>query len=235
MVKGKQFTDFRDTGNPVTAAKIYNAQLVDELIFIDIEASSGKKSNDLIQVIEEVSKHVFMPFCVGGGINTIDKIRECLHAGADKVSICTALVENPEFIVEAVNVFGSQCIVACIDYKQINGESIVFTNCGTKNTGISVRDFIQKVIRYNVGEVILNSIDRDGMMEGYDFVLIDEISAKLTIPVIAMGGAGKLSDFHDVLKNTYASAVSAASIFHFTDQSPIKVNFYLKSNQVNVR
>lgn len=233
MVKGKQFKNFRDTGNPVTAARVYTAQKVDELLFIDIEGST-KGNSGILQIIEKVAEEVFMPFCVGGGIKSIADIRNLLNAGADKVSICTAAVEDPEFIKDAVSIFGSQCIVVCIDYKFEDGKYIVYTHSGTTMTDWEVSEYVKHISLLNVGELLLNSINKDGMMEGYDLEVLNVVSKMVSIPVIIISGAGKLGDFKEAF-NAGASAVSAASIFHFTDQSPIKANFYLKSAGVNVR
>lgn len=234
MVKGKQFKDFRDTGNPITAARIYNAQSVDELLFIDIDASNQERSA-LLHVIEEVSKELFIPFCVGGGINSIETIRQLLRAGADKVSICTAAIERPDFIREAVQIFGSQCIVVCIDFKYEGDKYVLYTNSGAKCSNKNLISYIDELNALNVGEILLNSIDRDGMMCGYDLNVLKVVSSRTQIPVIALGGVGKLSDFSDAFNLSGVSAVSAASIFHFTDQSPIKANFFLKSAGINVR
>jgi len=234
MVKGKQFTDYRDTGNPVTAARIYNAQSVDELLFIDIEASKEERTA-LLHVIEEVSKELFIPFCVGGGIRDIDTIRMLLRAGADKVSICSAAFEDHDFIRQAVQIFGSQCIVVCIDFKKIGEEYIVYTHSGNKETSKNVIDYVNELNELNVGEIMLNSIDRDGMMVGYELEILKKVVEMTNIPVIALGGVGKLADFADAFTIAGVSAVSAASIFHFTDQSPIKANFFLKSAGVKVR
>lgn len=234
MVKGKQFIDYRDTGNPVTAARIYNAQSVDELLFIDIEASKEERTA-LLHVIEEVSKELFIPFCVGGGIRNIDTIRIMLRAGADKVSICTAAFEDPDFIRNAVKIFGSQCIVVCIDFKKVGDDYIVYTHSGTKETGRKVIDYVKDLNELNVGEIMLNSIDRDGMMIGYDLDILKTVVEMTPIPIIALGGVGKLADFEMAFNIADVSAVSAASIFHFTDQSPIKVNFFLRSAGLMVR
>jgi cyclase len=234
MVKGKQFTNYRDTGNPVTAARIYNAQSVDELLFIDIEASKEERTA-LLHVIEEVSKELFIPFCVGGGIRDIDTIRMLLRAGADKVSICSAAFEDHHFIRQAVKIFGSQCIVVCIDFKKIGDEYIVYTHSGIKETSKNVIDYVNELNELNVGEIMLNSIDRDGMMVGYELEILKKVVEMTNIPVIALGGVGKLADFADAFTIAGVSAVSAASIFHFTDQSPIKANFFLKTNGVCVR
>ena len=234
MVKGKQFNDYRDTGNPVTAARIYNAQSVDELLFIDIEASKEERTA-LLHVIEEVSKELFIPFCVGGGIRNIDTIRMLLRAGADKVSICSAAFEDHDFIRQAVQIFGSQCIVVCIDFKKIGEEYIVYTHSGNKETSKNVIDYVYELNELNVGEIMLNSIDRDGMMVGYELEILKKVVEMTNIPVISLGGVGKLADFADAFTIAGVSAVSAASIFHFTDQSPIKANFFLKSTNVCVR
>lgn len=234
MVKGKQFKDYRDTGNPVSAAKVYNAQSADELIFIDIEASKEGRTA-LKSVIEKASEEVFMPFCVGGGINSIEIISELLLAGADKVSICTAAVENPDFIRKAVAVFGSQCIVVCIDYKLVDGVAKVFTHCGTKCTDWEVMNYVEHIMKYEPGELLVHCIERDGMQTGYDLETLTAINKMVNVPVIAMGGVGSLDDFKNAFEIADVSAVSAASIFHFTDQSPIKANFYLKSKGIRLR
>jgi cyclase len=233
MVKGKQFKDFRDTGNPITAARVYTAQKVDELLFIDIEGST-KENIKILQIIEKVAEEVFMPFCIGGGIKNVADIRNLLNAGADKVSICSAAVEDPEFISEAVRIFGSQCIVVCIDYKMEGNKYVVYTHSGENRTEWEVEPFVKHITSLNIGEILLNSIDRDGMMNGYDLELVSTVSKMVDVPVIVISGAGKLSDFKEAFK-AGASAVSAASIFHFTDQSPIKANFYLRSEGMNVR
>jgi cyclase len=234
MVKGKQFQNYRDTGNPVTAARIYNAQSVDELLFIDIDASNEERTA-LIHVIEDVSKELFIPFCVGGGIRNIETIRTLLRAGADKVAICTAAVENPDFIREAVQTFGSQCIIVCIDFRREGEKYVVYTHSGNKKTNKDLISYVRELNDLNVGELLLNSIDRDGMMTGYDLDLLKEVTSLTQIPVIALGGVGKLTDFSSAFTFADVSAVSAASIFHFTDQSPIKVNFFLKSQGLFVR
>ncbi len=234
MVKGKQFNNFRDTGNPITAARIYNAQSVDELIFIDIDASLQGRAA-LIDVIEQVSSELFIPFCVGGGIRDINTIQQLLRSGADKVAICTAAIENAKFIKDAIEIFGSQCIVICIDFRKEENDYIVYSHSGTVRTNKTVFDYINELNKLNVGEIILNSIDRDGMMDGYDLDLLSKATKITNIPIIALGGVGKLSDFSAAFQVADISAVSAASIFHFTDQSPIKANFFLKSSGVSVR
>jgi cyclase len=234
MVKGKQFSNFRDTGNPVSAARIYNAQTVDELLFIDIDASNEGRAA-LFEVIEKVSSELFIPFCVGGGIKDIDTIKELLRAGADKVSICSAAVDDLGFIREAIRTFGSQCIVICVDFRFEDGVYTVYTHSGSIKTNKVFEEYIIELTELNVGEILLNSIDRDGMMNGYDIDILKKTRAMTNIPIIALGGAGKLTDFADAFSEANISAVSAASIFHFSDQSPIKVNFFLKSAGVCVR
>ena len=234
-VKGVNFTDFRDTGNPVTAAKIYDAQGADELLFLDITASTEKR-NILFDIVARTADECFMPLCVGGGIRTIDDIRKLLVVGADKVSINTAAVDKPEFINEAAEVFGNQCIVVATDVKRHeNGEYEVYTNCGTKATGLNPMEWAVESVKQGAGELLLTSIDLEGTRKGYDLGLIRKISDSVEVPVIASGGVGSLQDLVDGIVKGHASAVSAASIFHFTDQSIIKARTYMKEAGLDVR
>lgn len=234
MVKTMQFDKLRDVGNPVTAAKIYDAQSADELVFLDILASVEERKA-LIDIIDRVTEECFMPLTVGGGVKSLEDIRILLKAGADKVSINTAAVENPNLIKEASDKFGSANIVVSIDYKMIEGENKVHTHCGKKKTDLDPVKWAVKVYELGAGEIMLNCIDRDGMMNGYDIEVIKAVSDSVDIPVIACGGAGSLQDFVDGVEKCNASAVAAGSIFHFTDQSPIKARFYMKERGVNVR
>ncbi|MCH8330929.1 MAG: nitronate monooxygenase, partial [Bacteroidetes bacterium] len=195
---------------------------------------SGEGRTALIHVIEEVSEEIFMPFCVGGGINDIEDIRILLRSGADKVSICTAAVKNPDFIKEASEIFGAQCIVVCVDFREEDGKRIVYTSRGQEPTEWEVVDYVKHIMAYNPGEILLNSISRDGMMIGYDIELIKQVTALVDVPVIAMGGVGTLEHLQEGIR-AGASAVAAASIFHFTDQSPIKANFFLKTAGIEIR
>jgi cyclase len=235
LVKGVQFhNNFREAGNPVTTAKVYDAYGVDELIFLDIQASVESRKVTL-DVIRRVSQEVFMPFTVGGQVSTLDDVNDLLKAGADKVSVCTAAVENPNFIKQAAQRFGDQCITVCIDYKEVEpGIFKVFTNGALKATDMNPVDWALRMQDCSCGEIVLNSIDRDGTMSGYDIEMINKISEQLDIPVIASSGAGSLQDCIDAF-NAGASAITISSMFLFTDHSPIKVRSYLVSNNINVR
>ncbi|MDD2655139.1 MAG: glycosyl amidation-associated protein WbuZ [Candidatus ainarchaeum sp.] len=234
-VKGVKFRDFRDTGNPVTAAKIYDAQGADELLFLDITASTEKRSI-LFDIVSKTAEACFMPLCVGGGIRSIEDIRKLLLVGADKVSINTAALDRPEFINEAAEVFGNQCIVASIDVrKRVDGEYEVFSDCGTKARGIGPVEWAKEAVAQGAGEILLTSIDQEGTRKGYDLGLIRMVADTVEVPVIASGGVGSLQDLVDGIVRGHASAVSAASIFHFTDQSIIKARTYMKEAGLDVR
>lgn len=234
-VKGVNFKNHRDVGHPVTNARIYQSQGADELIFLDIEASVNQRCISQ-KLIEEVTNECFMPFTAGGGIKTMADIENLLRAGADKVSINTSAVENPQFISEAANKFGKQCIVVDINYKlNEKGENEVFILNGTKATGLSPKKWAKKAEELGAGEVLLTNIDREGTRSGYDIDVIKEISDCLEIPVIASGGAGSLEDLKKVIMGGHASAASLGSILHFTDQNVIKARNYLHTHGVDVR
>lgn len=234
-VKGKQFRDFRDTGHPVTAAKIYDAQRVDELVFLDIMASREERDL-LLPIVTKTAEQCFMPLAVGGGIRSIEDMKILFAAGADKVVINSAAVENPQFIREASEHFGKANIVLSIDYKfNDKGEREVYTHAGTKSTGLEAFAWAKEVVALGAGEIILTSIDREGMMSGYDLEFIRLVSEHLNVPVIAHGGVGTLEHLKEGIVNGLASGVAAASIFHFTDQNPIKARYYLTVHGVNVR
>lgn len=234
-VKGKQFSNFRDTGAPVSAAKVYDAQRVDELVFLDILASKEER-DILLPIVTETAQECFMPLTVGGGIKTVEDMKILFAAGADKVCINTAAVENPQLIREASQYFGRANIVVAIDYRQSSdGSRKVYTHAGTKATGLDPLEWIKRVDEFGAGEVILTSIDREGSMSGYDLEFIKQATQVAGIPVIAHGGAGTLAHLKEGVTIGGASGVAAASIFHFTDQSPIKARAYLKDNHVNVR
>lgn len=234
-VKGVNFKNHRDVGHPVTNARIYQSQGADELIFLDIEATFSKRAI-LPDVIEKVTDECFMPFTVGGGIKELADIEVLLRAGADKVSINTAGVENPEFIKKAANRFGKQCIVADINYK-LNGknENEVFIKNGTVGTGLKLEDWVKNAESLGAGEILLTSIDREGTRQGYDIATIKKISQLVSIPVIASGGAGSMEDLRLAIEEGLASAVSMGSILHFTDQNVIKARNYLYTRKINVR
>lgn len=235
LTKGVRFHEnFREAGNPVSTAKVYDAYGVDELIFLDIQASLENRRT-VFEIINRVSEEIFMPFTVGGGIRAFEDINELLRAGADKVSINTAAVENPDFIKKAAARFGDQCITVSIDYKELEpGLFRVFTHCGKNPTGIDPMEWAIRMQDAHCGEIIFCSIDRDGTMSGYDLELIRRLSDKLDVPLIASSGAGSLNDCRTALE-AGASAITISSMFLFTDQSPIKVRSYLASNNVNVR
>ncbi len=235
MVKGTRFTDFRDVGAPVTTAKIYDAQGADELVFLDITASQERR-DILLDVVGRVAEACFMPLTVGGGVRTLADFRNLLLVGADKVAINSAAVESPTLITEAARRFGAQCVVVSIDYKAgAGGRPEVFTHAGTTPTGLDPVLWARKVVEAGAGEVLLTSIDREGTLAGYDIDMTRAVAQSVDVPVIASGGVGNLQHFVDGLKSGGASAVSAGSIFHFTDQSVIKAKTFMKQAGVEVR
>lgn len=234
MVKGKQFSDFRDTGDPVFASRIYNAQFVDELIFLDITATNeGRETN--FEIIELVSKECFMPLTIGGGISNILQIRKLLKAGADKVVINTAAVNTSQFVEDAAAVFGSQCIVIGIDVRYEEGRYVVYTNSGKAKTDLLLEEHIVNMERLGAGEIFINSIDCDGMMKGYDLELIKLVLTYTTLPVIACGGAGNFMHLVDAYKQTGVGALAMASIYHFGDNNPVRARSYLKNQDINIK
>ncbi len=234
LVKGVKFDSWRRIGSAMTVVKIYNMREVDELIFLDITATLNNYKPDL-KNIDEIADECFMPLTVGGGIKTIKDIKNLLSIGADKVAINTAAVLNPQFIQEASQKFGSQCIVVSIDIKKTNNGYRIFTHSGTRATNIDPIYFAKKVEKLGAGEILLTSIDRDGTFKGYNIDLIKSVSKNLSIPVIASGGAGNYKHMLSVLNDTSASAVAAASIFHFTQQTPLEAKKFLKNHGINVR
>lgn len=234
VVKGVKFVNFRDAGNPVELAKYYNGQGADELSFLDITASYENRKI-IIDIIKKVAKEVFIPLSVGGGINSIGTIRELLNAGAEKVSIGTAAVKNPNLVKEAANKFGSQAIVLSIDAKRKNNSWTVYIKGGREDANIDALEFAKKMEKLGAGELLLNSIDRDGTKRGYDIELNRKFSEELNIPIIASGGAGSLEDIRDVLTKGKADAALAASIFHYKKYSINDVKKYLKRNGIEVR
>ena len=235
LVKGRRFfDDVREAGNPVSTAKVYDSYGVDEMIFVDIDATPEGRLIDGA-IIERVSEEVFMPFTVGGGITDLRQIEKLLASGADKVSINSAAVADPGFVTQAASRFGDQCIVASIDYRELeDGSRRVATRCGHEATALAPDEFALRMQDAHAGEILLTSIDRDGMMNGYDLELVARLSEQLDIPLIASSGAGSLKHVHDVL-DAGASAATISSMFIFTDHSPIKVRTYLSSNGVPVR
>lgn len=228
MVKGKKFKDFRDVGDPVSAARIYNAQNADELIILDIDATHQNR-NVVVDIIERVSKECFMPLAVGGGIRSGADIRSLLLAGADKVVITTAAVEDPEFIREAARDFGSQCIVAGIDVMREESGYSVWTHSGTKRTPLDLLQHVRGLERNGAGEIFVNAIDRDGMMCGYDLELAEMVQRSTSLPVIIAGGAGNFEHLRDAILRAKVHAVGCSSVFHFGDNNPIRARAYLKN------
>ncbi|MEH6629459.1 MAG: imidazole glycerol phosphate synthase subunit HisF [Halopseudomonas aestusnigri] len=215
VVKGVNFVGLRDAGDPVEQARLYDKAGADELCFLDITASHEKR-DIMLDVVSQTAEECFMPLTVGGGIRTLEDIRALLLAGADKVSINTTAVTNPEFVKEASEKFGSQCIVVAIDAKQVSpGKYEVFTHGGRKETGLDAVEWAQKMERYGAGELLLTSMDRDGTKQGYNLPLTRAIADAVRIPIIASGGVGDLDHLVDGVKEGHASAVLAASIFHF--------------------
>lgn len=234
VVKGTNFVNLKDAGSPVDNAKAYEEQKADELCFLDITASHEKRRT-ILQVVEQVANEVFMPLTVGGGVQSIDDIRDILLAGADKVTINTAAVERPELLREASEVFGSQCICIAIDAKAGRGGFEVYTYGGRKPTGIDAVEWAKQAESLGAGEVLLTSMDRDGTKVGYDIPLTRAISEAVTIPVIASGGVGTLEHLYEGLVEGKADAVLAASIFHYREYSVMEAKRYLHERGVNVR
>ena len=234
VVKGVNFLSLRDAGDPVEIAKYYNEQGADELVFLDITASSDKRKT-VVDMVKKVAESVFIPFTVGGGINSVDDIRAVVSAGADKVSINTAAVKNPSIISEGAKVFGSQCIVVAIDVKYNGKFWEVFLHGGRTPTGINGLEWAKEVERLGAGEILLTSMDRDGTKDGYDLDITRAISESLNIPVIASGGVGNLEHLYTGITEGKADAVLAASIFHFREYSIKEAKEYLKIRGVEVR
>jgi cyclase len=235
VVKGVRFEELRDAGDPVAVAAAYEKQGADELVFLDITASSdGRKT--MIEVVERTADQVFMPLTVGGGLRSVEDIRTMLHAGADKVSLNTSAVKDPELVRAASKAFGNQCIVVAIDAKRVApGKWEVFTHGGRNSTGIDVIQWAQQMREYGAGELLLTSMDADGTQAGYDIPLTRAVCDAVDIPVIASGGAGNLDHLTDVLRDGHASAVLAASIFHFGTYTVRQAKEHLKAVGLPVR
>lgn len=234
MVKGVRFSNYRDTGNPKTSVRIYNAQDADELVFLDTEASLESRQA-LVEILREAATECFMPLTAGGGISTIDDVRELLRAGADKVVVTTASVTNSQLLRRIAQSFGTQCLVGGIDYKYEGEEPEVWIRCGTEKTGLDPVAHAVRMSKLGVGEIFLNSIDRDGTMEGYDLGLAEKVAQAVNIPVIVCGGAGNFMHLANLLKGTQVAAAACASIFHFGDNNPIRARSYLRNLGVPMR
>mgnify|MGYP000288626232 FL=1 len=239
VVKGVNFVDIRDAGNPVEVAKRYNEQGADEITFLDITASHEGRDT-MVETVERMASQVFIPLTVGGGIRTCEDIRTMLNAGADKVSINTAAVFNPEFVREAAERFGSQCIVVAIDAKKVSAEGEedrweIFTHGGRKPTGLDAVEWAKKMVELGAGEILLTSMDQDGVKNGYDLGVTRAISEAVNVPIIASGGAGNLDHLVEGVTKGKADAVLAASIFHFNEYSIPEAKRYMAMKGVEVR
>ncbi|GGE54107.1 imidazole glycerol phosphate synthase subunit hisF1 [Streptosporangium jomthongense] len=239
VVKGVNFVDIRDAGDPVEVARRYNEQGADEITFLDITASHESRDTTY-ETVERMAAEVFIPLTVGGGVRTVEDIRKLLNAGADKVAINTAAVFNPEFVREAADRFGSQCIVVAIDAKQVSAEGEplrweIFTHGGRKPTGLDAVEWARKMVEMGAGELLLTSMDRDGTKIGFDLGLTRAVSDAVVVPVIASGGVGELQHLADGVTKGGADAVLAASIFHFGEHTIPEAKAFMKAQGIEVR
>jgi cyclase len=230
LVKGVQFDSRRAVGSPMQAVKVYNLRNVDELVFLDVTATAEGRGPDL-DLVDDLADDCFMPFAVGGGVASVDDVRDLLSVGADKVVIGTAALERPEIVREASERFGAQCVVVSIDTR----EREVFARSGTVATGRDVADVAREMEALGAGELLVQSIDRDGVMDGYDVATVRAVADAVNVPVVASGGAGTFAHMAEVLKDGGASAVAAAAMFHFTEQTPMEAKQYLAGQGFPVR
>ena len=234
VVKGTNFVDIIDAGDPVEIAKKYDRDGADEITFLDITASHEGRDT-ILSVVEKVADEVFIPLTVGGGVNKFSDVRDLLNVGADKVTINTAAVSNPDIINEVTDKIGRQCIVIAIDVKKINNDHFVFTHGGRKKTNLNAFDWCIECQNRGAGEILLTSMDKDGTKNGFDIDILNKISKNIDIPVIASGGAGTLEHLYEAIKKGKADAVLAASIFHFGEYTIEEAKNYLKDRDVIVR
>ena len=234
VVKGINFVDLVDAGDPVEQAKHYSENGADEICFLDISASLENRDT-MVNVVRKTANEVFIPLTVGGGISTINNIKSLLNAGADKVSINSAAIKNPEIVKKSSEYFGNQCIVVAVDAKKIKNDWYVFSHGGTKNTGLYALEWIENVQKLGAGEILLTSMDKDGTKSGFDIDLLKKVSEFLTIPVIASGGVGKLEHFYQGVADGNANALLAASVFHFNEISIKEVKEYLLKKNIQIR
>ena len=235
VVKGVNFVGLTDVGDPVECAKEYNKQGADEIVFLDITATNEQRKT-IVDIVKNTAKEVFVPLTVGGGISDIQSINEVLSAGADKVSLNSAAVKNPELIKEAAKKFGSQCIVIAIDGKRTNdGSYTVVINGGKTDTGLELVEWAKKAENLGAGEILLTSMDADGTKQGFDIDMLNAVCDAVGIPVIASGGCGKLEDFTEVFTKTNVDAALAASLFHFGELTVPQVKEQMKNNGITVR
>ena len=234
VVKGINFVELQDAGDPVEVAKKYNEQGADELTFLDITASSDNRGL-IFDIIENIAKQIFIPMTVGGGVRTCEDVRNLLNAGADKVGINTAAIKNPDLVTEAASRFGSQAIVVAIDAKKVDDHWEVFTHGGRNSTGINALDWAKKMVKFGAGELLITSMDKDGTKTGFDNILNKLISESVQVPLIASGGVGNLQHLVDGVKVGGADAVLAASIFHYGEYSIHEAKAYMFKNEIPVR
>ncbi len=233
MVKGKQFDNYRDTGDPISASRIYNAQYVDELVFLDIDATNEQRPTN-IDIIAKVAQECFMPLTIGGGISSCEQIRELLKAGADKVVINSAALANPDLVEEAAYIFGSQCVVVGIDLRKEEDQYVIYSHSGKKRNEIDLLTYLATMEKKGAGEFFINSIDQDGMMNGYDLELFRLVKQNVDIPIIMSGGIGNFMHLVNAVQ-AGVMALSMASIYHFSDNTPIRARSYLRNNQIDVK
>jgi cyclase len=234
VVKGTNFTGIKDVEDPVNLARLYNNSGADELVFYDITASVEKRPI-FTDVLKSVAREIFIPLTVGGSINTLDDFDMVLNSGADKVSVNSGAIKNPDLIDEAAKRYGNQCVVLSVDVKRVNGEFHVFTKGGREDTGINALDWIKEGEKRGAGELVLNSIDTDGVKNGFDLEMLYKVSSLISIPIIASGGAGKMEDFKELFKLKGIDAGLAASIFHYGEVDIKELKEYLNSKGINVR
>lgn len=235
VVKGVNFVDIRDAGDPVECAGVYDKAGADELVFLDITASSDGRPT-VVDMVRRVAKTVFIPFTVGGGIRTVDDFHTMLEAGADKVSVNSAAIKNPQLLKDAAREFGRQCVVIAIDAKRRqDGGYTVYLNGGRVDTGIDAIEWAKRAVSLGAGEILLTSMDADGTKQGFDLPLTSRIANAVDVPVIASGGAGEMSHFYDALNDGGADAVLAASLFHYKELEIVDLKRYLSGRGIPVR
>lgn len=234
MVKGVQFANYRDTGNPRTAVRIYSAQDADELVFLNIQ-NSFESHKALIDIVRDAAQECFMPLAAGGGIQDVEQVQELLNAGADKVVVTSAAAVRPILVSQIADRFGSQCVVVGVDYRIGSAGARVWIKSGTEVTELDPLDHALSLVEHGAGEILLNCIDRDGCMQGYDLDMAKRIANAVSVPVVVSGGAGNFLHLADLLRETQASAAACASLFHFGDNNPIRARSYLRNLGIPMR
>ena len=234
VVKGINFVDLIDAGNPIEQAKYYSENGADEICFLDISASLEKRDT-ILEIVKKTAEEVFIPLTVGGGVKSIQNIQKLLSAGADKVSINSAAIKDPNIIKQSSEYFGSQCIVVAVDVKKTGNDWKVYSHGGTINTNIDAVYWLKKVEELGAGEILLTSMDKDGTKSGFDLEILSKANEVLSIPVIASGGVGKIEHFYEGITKGHADALLAASVFHFNEISILDVKNYLKEKNIEVR